>query len=166
MQKGNTLFFLRNIIPNPSSPQNYAQPQFVGLSYNYNVLDDSGEFEMPLFGATRGQLGADYARNLAYDPTAAFSNPLVQVVTNFDATAGGGVGPYHSGPNAWLVKATIGYPRPGTQGDWNVVFGYKYIEPDAVLDAFNDHDFHLGGAARQEPLLRSRRPTISPTTPG
>jgi Putative porin len=142
MQKGNTLFLLRNIIPDPGNPLNFAQPQFVGLSYNYNVLDATGEFEMPLFGTTRFQLQGDYARNLAFDPAAALSNPLTLPVTNFDA---GSPGPYHSGPNAWMVKATIGYPHPGTLGDWNVVFGYKYIEPDAVLDAFNDHDFHLGG---------------------
>jgi Putative porin len=138
MQKGNTLFLLRNIIPNPTDPLDFAQPQFVGLSYNYNVLDATGAFETALFGATRFQLQADYARNLAYDPAAAFSNPLAIVVTNNFAG-------YQSGPNAWMVKATIGYPRPGTKGDWNVVFGYKYIQPDAVLDAFNDHDFHLGG---------------------
>ncbi len=137
MQKGNTLFLLRDIIPNPASPLNYAQPQFLGLSYNYNVIDATGELETPLFGATRLQLQADYARNLAFDPAS--------VVNNFDATSGGGVGPYHSGPNAWLVKATIGHPRPGTPGDWNFVAGYKYIEPDAVMDAYNDYDFHLGG---------------------
>lgn len=31
MLKGNTLFLLRDIVPDPSSPSNYAQPQFVGL---------------------------------------------------------------------------------------------------------------------------------------
>ena len=85
MQKGNTLFLFANIIPNPADPQNFAQPQFVGLSYNYNVLDAFGEFEMPLFGSTRLQVQADYARNLAYDPAAALSNPSTQPVTNFDA---------------------------------------------------------------------------------
>jgi len=142
MQKGNTLFLIRNIIPDPANPQNFAQPQFVGLSYNYNVLDATGEFEMPLFGATRLQLAADYARNLTYDPSRAFANPLARVVTN---TQDSTLATYQSGPNAFQVQGTVGYLHPGTQGDWNIVAGYKYIEPDAVLDAFNDHDFDLGG---------------------
>ena len=37
------------------------------------------------------------------------------------------------------------FPHPATRGDWNVTAGYRYIQPDAVIDAFNDHDFHQGG---------------------
>jgi len=44
-----------------------------------------------------------------------------------------------------MVRATFGDTRLRVLGDFNVTFGYKYIEPDAVLDAFNDNDFHLGG---------------------
>ena len=147
MQKGNSLFLLRNIIPNPGSLV-YATPQFLGLSYDYHVLDVTGEFEMPLFGTTRLQIAGDYARNLAYDPARALSNGTA-IVDNYDScvssTGAPCVGPYHSGNNAFLVRATVGNPRPGVIGDWNFTVGYKYIEPDAVLDAFNDHDFHLGG---------------------
>jgi hypothetical protein len=148
MQKGNTLFLLRNIVPNPASPNVYPQPQFLGLAYDYHVLDATGAFEMPLFGTTRLQIVGDYARNLAFDPARARASFFI--VDNFDAcpvtpAPPNCIGPYHSGDKAWLVKATIGNPRPGVAGDWNFTIGYKYIEPDAVLDAFNDHDFHLGG---------------------
>jgi hypothetical protein len=145
MQKGNTLFLIRNITPNPSSPLNYAQPQFAGLSYNYKVLDVMGVFETPLFDDIRGQIIGDYARNLAYDPKVALANPLSQPVTNFDLTATGGVGPYRSGNNAFDFEGTIGKIHLTNRGDWFLTAGYKYIEPDAVLDAFNDYDFHLGG---------------------
>jgi hypothetical protein len=141
MQKGNTLFFLRDIIPNPASPLNYAEPQFVGLDFDYHVVDVTGAFEMPLFGAARLQIQGDFARNLAFDAANAFANSHV-VVTN---TNNGLQSGYQSGPNAWMVKATLGNLDPGARGDWNVTVGYKYIEPDAVLDAFNDHDFHMGG---------------------
>ena len=30
-------------------------------------------------------------------------------------------------------------------GDWNLLAGYKYIQPDALPDGFNDSSFHLGG---------------------
>ncbi len=145
MQKGNTLFLIRDITPNPGSPLNYARPQFVGLSYDYRLIDVTGEVEIPLFGPTRGQLQADYVRNLAYSPTNVLANALTPPITNFDISPDGSVGAYRSGPNGWMIKATVGYPRPVAKGEWNLAAGYKYIEPDAVLDAFNDHDFHLGG---------------------
>src|SRR5262249_22744174 len=142
-QKGNTLFLIRDIAPDPSNPNNYAQPQFVGLSYNYRELDVTGSFQMPLFGDVHGQILGDYVRNLAYDAAAALKNPLAQPVTNFDVSTNPGV--YRSGANAYEFEGTIGHLQPKDRGDWFFTFGYRYIEPDAVIDAFNDHDFHLGG---------------------
>ena len=52
---------------------------------------------------------------------------------------------FRSGPNGFLAKATIGEPDPKTPGDWNFSVAYKYLQPDATLDAFTDPDFHLGG---------------------
>ncbi len=40
---------------------------------------------------------------------------------------------------------TFGYPQPRKRWEWNVSAGYKYLEPDATLDAYTDSDFHLGG---------------------
>jgi len=45
MQKGNTLFLLRNIVPDPSNPSNYAQPQFAGLALKYNELNGTTRFD-------------------------------------------------------------------------------------------------------------------------
>jgi hypothetical protein len=122
-----------------------------------------------LSGKYRLVLDADYARNMAYDANAIcrglpFGLPLNNVVPgkvteliqgtsqqvdNFDpcdsVTAPDTKGQFQSGPNAWLLKATFGEPKPRAFGEWNVVFGYKYIQADAVVDAFNDHDFHQGG---------------------
>ncbi|MBI4995978.1 MAG: putative porin [Rhodocyclales bacterium] len=44
-----------------------------------------------------------------------------------------------------LASMQFGYPKPRDRGDWNVSFGYKYLQRDAVLDSFTDSDFHLGG---------------------
>jgi hypothetical protein len=30
-------------------------------------------------------------------------------------------------------------------GTWRAALGYRYLQRDAVVDAFNDQDFHLGG---------------------
>jgi len=37
--------------------------------------------------------------------------------------------------------------------DWQVSLGYKRVEADAVLDGFNDSDFHLGGTDTKGWLL-------------
>jgi hypothetical protein len=145
MQKGNTLFLIRDILPNPASPLNYAQPQFVGLSYNYHEIDALAEVEVPLFNDIRGLLTADYVHNLAYDPGRILNNPQLAPVTNFNVEANGGAGAYQSGNNAYNVRLMFGHLHPAARGDWNFQIGYKYIEPDALIDAFNSNDYHMGG---------------------
>ena len=164
MQKGNTLFLIRNILPNPATPTDYAQPQFVGLAENYDELDGTTEFTTRVTNHYHLVLDADFVRNMAYDANAVCRYapaglPLNNVtpgviaqtipVENFDPctaqTAPNTKAALDSGPNAWMVKATFGVPKPRAAWEWNVSFGYKYIEPDAVVDAFNDHDFHQGG---------------------
>jgi hypothetical protein len=44
-----------------------------------------------------------------------------------------------------MFKATIGDPDVTERGQWNFSLTYKYLQPDAVLDGFNDPDFNLGG---------------------
>ena len=53
-------------------------------------------------------------------------------------------------------------PEITKRWDWNVSLAYKYVESDAVLDALNDPDFHLGGTnaralAGLAPISASRR---------
>jgi len=147
MQKGNSLFLLRNVVLNPSLPDPTLtpDPQLVGLAYNYDVFDVNGELDVRLWGQRQLILHADYARNLAYNQGKAFANAMGTIVNNFDAGVFPATGPYRSGPNAWMAKATFGDPAMDAPGAWNIALGYKYIQPDAVLDAFNDHDFHMGG---------------------
>ena len=33
----------------------------------------------------------------------------------------------------------------GPRNSWRASVGYRYLQRDAVLDAFNDEDWHLGG---------------------
>jgi hypothetical protein len=40
---------------------------------------------------------------------------------------------------------TVGYRELKQLGDWNAFVGYKWLESDAVIDAFADSDFGLGG---------------------
>jgi hypothetical protein len=49
------------------------------------------------------------------------------------------------GNTGWMVNASIGYPKVVKKGAWNAFAEYRYLESDAVLDAYTESDFHLGG---------------------
>lgn len=142
MQKGNTLFLVRNIIQDPN-PNDIARPQFVGLAMNYNELNGTTSFDMKMSANYHLILDADYVRNLAYNPSAPFrySSLGIGPLTNYNAANG----QFQSGPNAYMGRVEFGDPEPRALWQWNIIAGYKYIEPDAVLDAFDDHDFYMGG---------------------
>jgi hypothetical protein len=143
MQKGNTLFLIRSIIPDPSNPTNYAQPEFAGLMFNYTELDATTSFDLKVTPKYDLIVTGDYVRNLTYDPGVAFRYAAAGVypITNFNPLTR----TLQSGPNAFNGSIEFGEPEIHKRWEWNIVGGYKYIQPDAVLDAFDDHDFHMGG---------------------
>ncbi len=50
-----------------------------------------------------------------------------------------------SGDIGYQMGIKVGYLKPRERWEWNVGIEYRYLESDAVLDAFTDSDFHLGG---------------------
>lgn len=148
MQKGNTVFLLRDIVPDPSSPDNYAQPQLVGLSYNYHIADLVNKVDFKV-GETPIEIQAEYERNLAYHARDAFNRypfGLGVPIDNYQSGSTPGTnGPYKSGPVGWLLRGIIGNPHPMAANEWNIALGYKYLQPDAMLDGLTDQNFHLGG---------------------
>jgi hypothetical protein len=161
MQKGNTLFLLRQIVPNPDDPgqTQTPEPEFVGWSFKYDDVDVNQRLSYRIDESNYIALDVDYVRNLAYDTKFACRYaPLGLPLTNVALGSGGYVDPcdaptqsglskakIQSGPNGYYANVTIGKPEPRKLWEWNVSLGYKYIEPDAVPDAFTDSDFHLGG---------------------
>ena len=143
MQKGNTLFLIRSIIPDPSNPTNYSQPQFAGLLFNYNELNATTSFDLKVSSRYDLIFTGDYVRNLAYNGSLAYRYAAEGVfpITNFNPTTQ----TLESGPNAFMGSVLFGEPEIHHRWEWNIIGGYKYIQPDAELDAFDDHDFHLGG---------------------
>ncbi|WP_423394130.1 putative porin [Burkholderia sp. LMG 21824] len=146
MQGGNTLIALRNIVQNPNlAPGMTPQPQLFGLAYNYRLLDLKAQWDTVVADRFKLRLDGEYVRNLAYNDNKAFAAASLPV-NNYDSTSVNATrADYRSGPNGFLAKATFGEPEPREKGQWNFSIAYKYLQPDAVLDAFNDPDFHLGG---------------------
>ena len=141
MQKGNSVFLLRDITPNPLNPATTPQPQFVGLASEFNLLDLNLVWDADLPENFKLRSQANYVHNLGYDEGDMRKRSAGQIVNNLDSD-----GNIESGANAWMVQFTLGNELDlKKQGDWNLFAGYKYIQPDALPDGFNDSSFHLGG---------------------
>ena len=151
MQKGNTLFALRNLtFPDPTD---ITQPQYFGLASKFQVLDLVGRADVTLHDDLHLSFVGDFADNLGYGPGAIQALPIinnnetcsVSVPTGQTCASAGGSNLFKDGNQAWLARINFGHPTTDKRWDWNTFVYYEYIEPDAVLDAFNDQDFHLGG---------------------
>lgn len=141
MQKGNSVFLLRDITPNPLNPTTTPQPQFVGLASEFNLLDLNVVWDADLPQDFKLRSQGNYIHNLSYDEGDMRKRSAGQIVNNLDSN-----GEIESGANAWMVQFTLGSALDlKKQGDWNLFAGYKYIQPDALPDGFNDSSFHLGG---------------------
>lgn len=141
MQKGNSVFLLRDITPNPANPTTTPQPQFVGLASEFNLLDLNLVWDADLPQDFKLRSQGNYIHNLGYDEGDMRKRAEGQIVNNLNSS-----GDIESGANAWMVQFTLGNALDlKKQGDWNMFAGYKYIQPDALPDGFNDSSFHLGG---------------------
>ena len=72
----------------------------------------------------------DGVRNLAYN------------TERVSANVGQYVAPRTKG---YQGELSFGYPEVLSFGAWRTVVGYRYLQRDAVIDAYTDSDFHWGG---------------------
>jgi hypothetical protein len=143
-QKGNTYMALRNIIADAANGFGAInQFQFFGLASQFRPLVFSGQIDFTHFNPVHVVLDGDYVWNTAFNradiAAKVRANPIPAGPTdpNTNAYAGGNLG--------WLARMTVGYRDLKQLGDWNVHVGYKWLDSDAVIDAFTDSDFGLGG---------------------
>ena len=123
MQFGNSLTSICNNTANTVGG-------LVGLASNYRILNITALYDLALFAPTHLKFSADYAKNLGFNQ----SSILAYTGQNITPET-----------NAWQLKAELGWPKVDAFGKWTVFSYYKYLERDAVLDAYTDSDFHLGG---------------------
>lgn len=127
MQGGNSL---QPICIN-SLAVNGTNAGLVGLASDYRILNFTAAYDMALFSPIHVKFSADFAKNIGYN-----IDPATRLITSNDA---------QNRTNAWQFKVDLGWVKLDQFGNWNVFTGYKYLERDAVLDAYNDSDMHLGG---------------------
>jgi len=116
---------------------NTNNPQEFGLISEFEILNITASYDMAMFAPIHVKLTGDYAKNLGFNK---------DDIQNRLSTAD-----IYNNPNleertdAWQVRLDVGWPSTLLPGRWNSYVAYKYIESDAVLDAFTDSNFHLGG---------------------
>ena len=133
MQKGNTLFGIRDFVPGSDEVQYY------GLAANFGILDLYSRFDIATYDPLHVRFEADFLKNLLFDHSEINNK---DPVTNL---SGGEDGEWEGGDTGFYVRMTVGDQKIAALWDWNVSLGYKYLESDAVVDGFTDSDFHLGG---------------------
>jgi hypothetical protein len=136
VQFGNTLFPIRNILQDPSTP-NGAQPQLFGLASQFRLLDVRAQLALTNFHPIDVVIDGDYVKNLAFNRT--------DIVNRGPSNNLGSNSAYQGGDTGYLVSISVGHQVLEKLWDWNASIAYKYLETDAVLDALTDPDFHLGG---------------------
>ncbi len=122
VQKGNTLY--------PIKFNANGDPTLFGLAADYTVANLTGRLDLAHFAPVHVILTADYARNIGFDGGDVLRRAGVAVDAKVDA---------------YQLQLDVGWPRIVEFGQWNVFAAYKHLQRDAVLDAYTDSDFHLGG---------------------
>jgi hypothetical protein len=146
-QFGNTVYAIRNIVPNGSTP---IDPQYFGLASRFAVLEVHPKYTFTTYAPVDVQIEGDFIDNVAFDRAAIINhgppNGPVGPENNLGSTAKGlGNGPYSGGNTGYMAKITVGYPVIKHLWDWQAYAAYKYIASDATIDALDDAEFHLGG---------------------
>jgi hypothetical protein len=145
LQKGNALFDIRADRPDAlTDPLGVGSTRYA-LAGDYTLLNLTASYDYAALAPTHVVLTADYVKNLGFDlgevrRRVAGSDSVAQSGSIF--LGRGGLGDNDSG---YQLSLAVGWPDVTQKGNWRFTGSYRYLESDAVLDAFTDSDFHLGG---------------------
>lgn len=120
-QKGNTLF---NISADPTVVK-------TALASEFREVNLTGTLDIGFWDPFHVVFLGDYVRNLGFNLA-----DVIQRTGNPDQT---------KETQGYQLGISVGHPAIEEFGQWKAYFNYKHVEADAVVDAFTDSDFHLGG---------------------
>lgn len=126
-QTGNTVFDINGLLDTYNGNQSNL---LYGLASKFNEANVSTSLDFALFGPVHVMMHGDWVRNLGFN-----QNEILQrtgFVVDKQTTG-------------WQSQVTIGEPQLTRKYSWQATLGYRYVERDAVVDAFTDQNFHLGG---------------------
>lgn len=122
-QKGNTLF-------RTNAPLDFGSTIW-GLAAKFRPLNLTASLALARYDPVHVVLTADWVVNTAFD------RGEIQRRTGLNLTDGRRHG--------YQYRLTVGMPRVAEARDWQLFAAYRYLGSDAVVDAFTDSDFGLGG---------------------
>jgi len=130
LRQGNTYFDIAN---QPDTSVN-----LFALAARYRLADVNAVYTVPV-GRYTFSVTADAVRNLGYDwrSVAAVANFIPRTTSATPVTVARTLG--------YQAELAFGTPTVLAAGEWRGVFGYRYLQRDAVIDAYTDSDFHFGG---------------------
>lgn len=124
-QKGNTLFLT------DAGRTDGVTPTLWGLASRFRPATLTGSLDLGQLDPVHVILTGEYVKNTAFD------REEIRRRTGHALTDGKDYG--------YLYRIAVGMPRLEKRHDWNLAFTYRYLGSDAVVDAFTDSDFGLGG---------------------
>jgi len=127
-QRGNTYY---NIGSDPARP-------LLGLASAYTLVNATAQVDAPVVADKRVFLLADYVRNIGYKRDQVSARVGVDVEPQV---------------NGYQARLGFGDADVRDRNRWQVFVGYRRVERDAVLDAYTDSDFRLGGTDARGYLL-------------
>ena len=135
MQKGNTLFNINN--------DGNADTDLWALASDFKLINLTASIDLANWAPLHLIMDFDYVKNIGYDREA-----IIARTGGVYRRSGGtrlGVDPFEAKTTGYQIKTTFGWPVVSMYRSWDAFFAYKHLERDAVVDAFTDSDFHLGG---------------------
>jgi polyhydroxyalkanoate synthesis regulator phasin len=121
VQRGNTIFDIHN--------DNDAT-NLMALAGEYRIVDVTANLDFPIGTTHRLSFNADAVENIGYDRADVLARSGID---DAERTRG------------YQGEIAFGSARPNERHAWRASIAYRYLERDAVLDAFTDSDFRLGG---------------------
>lgn len=130
-QKGNNTFNINTLNGGLAGANNIA------LASQFELINLIGQIDLLTFDPVHVTLTGDYVKNIGFDADEIFKRTGIRYkeeTEGYQLRLDVGHNSFNGGPSVEV--------KPN---DWQVNLAYKRLEADAVLDAFADSNFHLGG---------------------
>ena len=134
MQKGNTTFLMDQTVLFADGISDDEYDGY-GLASRFKLLNVTGQIDNSYFWPVYVSFFWDWVQNVGYDPGEMADKIGVTQQTIEE----------WSGDTGYQLGLRVGYPKIKKRWDWSLSVAYRYLESDAVLDAYTDSDFMGGG---------------------
>lgn len=131
-QRGNTLFRVNSQLDTATT---------MGLASEFKILNLTTALSLNHLLGQPVVLTADFVKNLGFDKN------KIKERTGYDLVDGKDSG--------YMLRAAFGPSQVHHKGQWNASLAYRYLGSDAVLDAFTNSDFGLGGTNNKGWILQT-----------